>query len=146
MCETVALSHTKELSMELTDQQKKERQEYSRQMSQERAQRFRELIEGKEGVERLVGQMIHEIETYFEDFRAPMPLRILSQRYNSQIKRHRPTFQEFVNEIALRGDFIVLQTQSKGRRFLILPEQLEKMGLGLHSPELDDYIELLDKR
>jgi len=131
--------------VEFTEEDKRKNLEYTKKVSQERGRRFTELTHGRKGLDLLSAQLKHELEVYYDQFTRPMPLQVVSQRYNKQIKKYVPTFQAFVTGLTNSGEFIIIDTVRRGRRFLMLTEQLNKLGIMAYSAEFDQYVGQLDE-
>ena len=119
--------------------------EYHKKVAQQKAERFRELTHGKQGIERIMGQVYYEVEQSYEMHFKPMPLRALSQRYNRQIKPYYDSFQGFLNELLATGQYIVLETPKYRTRYIGLTKQMAQHGVGADTPEYEQYIRDLEQ-
>jgi len=125
-------------------EQRPELIKWGREQAKLSGEQYRALLDGKTGLDRLTAQIAHDCEHYWAYTSRPMPVKILSQRYNRQSKKYANSFVELINDLSHSGVFVLLELPKHGKRLLCLAARLDEQGICRNTLEMEVYIERLE--
>jgi len=132
--------------LEITEEQKEQARESNKLRRAEKLNQYLDAIKGMDSKERLLFKAKYEIDEYWDAARRPLPMRVVSQRYNRTAKRLFGSYESFLIELQARYNMEILTTPRKGNRFIITDEQLASLGVMHGSLDFETFLGTLERK
>jgi len=127
----------------LTPEQIQEANNYNREKSKKRSLERLAKMQSMSPSEEFMFTVENTIQDHWEDFALPIPMSVMSSRFNRSAKRHFGSWENFIIQLDVHVGVVILKCPPRSKRFVFTCRDFDTLGIFEGSSEYLNYIEML---